>query len=779
MSFMIYDAETQNHKSYRRVANPFDSRNWVVAHGWCINTERAKGIYCPDPTTVDESGFVIPDDVTVIVGHNIKFDLLHLWKSKTLIKFIERGGKIWCTQLAEYYLEGQTEKYQMCSLDSISEKYDGTLKIDEVKALWKAGVLTADISEELLMEYLLDGDIPNTLKVFLGQLQRATKSKQIKMISTRMDSLLFTTECEYNGLHVDKELGYTQSRALQEQLGALREQLNESLPPMPKELLDNWSWSARHAMSALLYGGGIRYERWTAHLDENDNHIYTQVTEKWPIFNSTWVSPSECTTRDGKLYHVSGDGVDAVCTPQDTYKSGKKQGEAKFRNVKVNGVIKGAQQKYIHKFNQLIVPDPSWQGNEYLPDGTPVYSTGGEVLESLAALTSDPDSVPALLGKVVKLSKDLNTYYISEDGESGMLLCVDDDDIIHHSIHHCKTKTTRQSASDPNCQNLPRKDKSDVKRMFTSRFENGKTGEVDYSQLEVVIQAWLTGDASMIRDVNLGIDFHCKRLAVKLHQEYEHVLHMAKVLGDTYYVDQRTGAKSISFQMAYGAGVKAIAADLGMPTDEVQAIVDAENVLYPDVAKFYDELGRTVEQSSKADGHTRSEPHPTMAGKWRSFRVGDWSGPTGTLYRWRQWDAPDWLQKRGTLMTFSPTERKNWPVQGTGGEVMQMAQGILFRYFVEKGWWSNGKHNVLLTNTVHDCVWLDMEEQYVTEVINAVLQIMIAAPQFFEHRYKINVPVKFSAEAEVGCDMYDMNHFTASSASEYAVNINQLCTKYL
>jgi DNA polymerase I-like protein with 3'-5' exonuclease and polymerase domains len=231
--------------------------------------------------------------------------------------------------------------------------------------------------------------------------------------------------------------------------------------------------------------------------------------------------------------------------------------------------------------------------------------------------------------------------------------------------------------------------------------------------------------------------------------------------------------------MAYGAGVKAIAADLGMSVEEVQAIIDAENILYPEVAKFYEELGHIVERSSKGEGKTRSEPHPTIAGKWRGYRTGDWSGPTGTLYRWRQWDAPDWLQKRGTMMTFSPTERKNWPVQGTGGEVMQMAQGILFRYFVEKGWWSNGEHDVLLTNTVHDCVWTDMDEDYTEEVINAIIQIMVAAPQFFEHRYKIKVPVKFSAEAEVGRDMYDMKHFTPCNSPEYMVNIDQLCERYL
>ena len=63
---------------------------------------------------------------------------------------------------------------------------------------------------------------------------------------------------------------------------------------------------------------------------------------------------------------------------------------------------------------------------------------------------------------------------------------------------------------------------SNIKKCFTSRFEDeGVIMEGDWSQLEVVAQAFLSGDEQMKQDIRDGIDFHCKRLAYKLGMDYE------------------------------------------------------------------------------------------------------------------------------------------------------------------------------------------------------------------------------------------------------------------
>jgi hypothetical protein len=83
----------------------------------------------------------------------------------------------------------------------------------------------------------------------------------------------------------------------------------------------------------------------------------------------------------------------------------------------------------------------------------------------------------------------------------------------------------------------------------------------------------------------------------------------------------------------------------------------------------------------------------------RMFRSGWWKSPTGCIYSWRSWDAPAFLKKRGITDTFKPTEMKNFPTQGTGGEFVQGIAGLLWRHFLAC---DNYGGLALLCNTVHD-----------------------------------------------------------------------------
>ena len=159
--------------------------------------------------------------------------------------------------------------------------------------------------------------------------------------------------------------------------------------------------------------------------------------------------------------------------------------------------------------------------------GGPVYSTSGEVLDTI---TANAGNVPflAALGDANRLNKEIGTYYVKTDPKTGekkgMLTCVQPwDHMVHHKLNHTSTVTSRLSSSDPNLQNLTRADfdaetgkyKSEVKAMFVSRFgKDGKLGEIDYSQLEVVVMGLLSLDANLCRDLNNKVDFHCKRVAL-------------------------------------------------------------------------------------------------------------------------------------------------------------------------------------------------------------------------------------------------------------------------
>ena len=150
--------------------------------------------------------------------------------------------------------------------------------------------------------------------------------------------------------------------------------------------------------------------------------------------------------------------------------------------------------------------------------GTPVYSTGDDALDLIAKFTEAAQP----LRDMKKLIKDTTTYYLVEDDkgkQSGMLQYVEPNGIIHHQLNNCATITGRLSGSKPNLQNVPRDGTSKVKEMFVSRFgSDGRLVECDYSALEVVALASISGDKNLLQQLLDGTDMHCYRLAGVLNE---------------------------------------------------------------------------------------------------------------------------------------------------------------------------------------------------------------------------------------------------------------------
>ena len=280
MSYLIHDAETTIKQSFKRKANPFDTENYVVANGFKRGGPDITGesgvfthYYGRDTTAAHIP--ISPTD-KLLVGFNYKFDLLHHWTRPELHQFFRDGGKVWCCQYAEYLLEGQIPSAQMCSLEDLSIKYGGDVKIDEVKEMWKQGIDTPDIPEDLLIRYL-HGDIENTEIVFLAQVKRAREQGQLIDIMGRMEGLLATTEMEYNGIYVNREQAAADQSLLESELRELSHVLEAALPEMPEGFTFNWGSNVHK--SCLLFGGTVKYDKWKAHLDEQGNLQYAQMDE--------------------------------------------------------------------------------------------------------------------------------------------------------------------------------------------------------------------------------------------------------------------------------------------------------------------------------------------------------------------------------------------------------------------------------------------------------------------------------------------------------------------
>ena len=722
---LTLDWETTTKTSYKRKANPYDADNFVVIWGLKYGNDPTKVLYMQD---LPEDWL---DNVSMIVAHNAGFDLSWVWHRKDFREWLKAGGKIWCTQYAEYLLTGQISMWN--TLDQCALKYGGVLKNDEIKALWEAGVDTIDIPKDLLCDYA-ETDVENTKLILEGQIKKARELNMMATIQTHMEALLGLIEMEYNGLYVNREVADKQTKDLEKKLQNAIDQMQRYIPKnLPKEL--EWNWASKDHLSALLFGGKIKYSKRVPILDTAGNKTYTKKKEDWYLINGEPIHPDDVT--DMSLL--------------DTFKGGQKAGKIKTKKVDVQGDLKLRYEDFFFELEGVTKPDPSWETKK---EG--VYTTNEDTLTILK--TRKVDVVENLL-LWRKYDKDLGTYYKRYDPKKkvdvGMLTLVQPDEIIHHMLNNVATITGRLSSSNPNLQNIPRGDKSEVKRIFVSRWKDkGMMSEVDFSQLEVIVQGLLSGDKQLIADIREGICFHCKRAATKLGEDYDEVYRKAKVEEDPKYTAIRQESKEFSFQKAYGAGAYSISASTGIPLEDVKAYIKAEDTMYSGVVKFNEDVMSTIKK-------TRIITNNILEVKGQRFNqgVGYYTAPTGKRYVFREEETPDFMQKprdkrqKPVYTSFSPTQAKNYAVQGTAGEIVLLCIGKIFREFLKR---DNFGGKALMVNTVHDCMWLDAHNDVAEEATRLVQSVFESADKLIEERYGIDCPVIFRAESEIGRNMLEL-----------------------
>lgn len=384
------------------------------------------------------------------------------------------------------------------------------------------------------------------------------------------------------------------------------------------------------------------------------------------------------------------------------YKSGKKKGQPKTKKTKV-----------VVEVPAPIGHDPS--GIAMTPSGVP--STASADLKRLLGEAHPSEKLIEAVLERRSYSKELSTYVY------GLMECVEPhDNLVHHTINLTATATGRQSSTKPNSQNLPGKP-STAKRAFVSRWgDNGRIVEVDYKQLEVVALAYLSQDPQLISDINNGVDCHEAT--------------GWKVFGDDHVMtkDERRIVKIANFQTIYGGSPKSLAKSLGIPLKLAQAIQDGFYGRYPGVKIWQENNIETVKRS-----HFTAE---------NGDKMGWLATDTGRIYTFEQ-------QMYKGRYNFSPTQIKNYPVQGFAtGDIVNIMVGVLNRELKKQDIiWQN---HVKLINQVHDSVVLDVHTDYLDAVENLVERVMESAVDELKARFGIEFGLPLKVDVEHGKNMLDI-----------------------
>ena len=315
------------------------------------------------------------------------------------------------------------------------------------------------------------------------------------------------------------------------------------------------------------------------------------------------------------------------------------------------------------------------------------FSTDSDVLENLADTTEDP--VPAMLLKYRTMSKLLGTYVnaLPEliDPQTGR---------IHTTFLQTGTATGRLSSKNPNLQNIPIR--TDEGRRIRDAFVPGKgcvLMSADYSQIELVVLAHVSGDANLRSAFINGEDVHRETAAM-----------IFGVFPDMVTPEQRRTAKTINFGIMYGMSAFRLSNDLGISRSDAKRFIDKYFEQYSGVSSFVEK----IKAQAARDGYVK-----TQMGHIRYI--------------------PEMKSSNKPVLAAAERAAVNTVIQGTAAEIMKMAMISLSKAMEEKG----VKSRMLLQ--VHDEVIFEVPEDEVDEMKTLVRSCM-------EQAYRLSIPLRVGIE---------------------------------
>lgn len=276
-----------------------------------------------------------------------------------------------------------------------------------------------------------------------------------------------------------------------------------------------------------------------------------------------------------------------------------------------------------------------------------------------------------------ELAKLLSTYIDSIPDQ------VDEHGRLHTRFLSIGAATGRIASVDPNLQNIPIK--TELGRAIRNAFvaEKGFTfASFDYSQFELRIAAFLSGDEKLIDIFKKGIDVH----SAVSSQVFR--VPLAEVTAD-----MRRKAKVINFGILYGMGVTALRANLGGTKEEAETFLKEYFNTYPVLADFMEKV-RVI---TKEKGYTT-----TLFGRRRYF--------------------PEIKSHLPFMRASAERMAVNAPIQGTQADLLKVAMVRVFEYIKKE----KLEEKVRLMLTVHDELDFEIHDSVNEKVIVDIKKIMEA-----------------------------------------------------
>ena len=327
-----------------------------------------------------------------------------------------------------------------------------------------------------------------------------------------------------------------------------------------------------------------------------------------------------------------------------------------------------------------------WLEKEF-PDDY-IEGTDKFTMESLQLRHPDNEALTKIM-EYRKNVKILKTYVY------GLYDRKDSNNIIHCEFKLHGTETGRLSSANPNMQNIPRD--STIKKLFIAR--PGYTLiQLDYSQAELRVLAYISGDEHLIDCYVNGRDLHTEMQKKLFKDKY-----------DEHNKDQRVIAKTINFGIPYGRTAGGMASKLKIPMSEAKQYLADWFAAAPKVKEYIKECHRMATADPQ-------EIYYTVFGRARHYFI-----TAGTQHH-------------------AENQSVNFPISSTANDLTIYSLCEIGKYIEEQ------KLDAYLVNTVHDSIVIEVKPEQAKQLALKCQEIMSTIPK----KMLPGLTVPFRADAEIG-----------------------------
>jgi DNA polymerase I-like protein with 3'-5' exonuclease and polymerase domains len=447
------------------------------------------------------------DKTTLLVGHNIKFDLIWLWESG-----FKYTGRVYDTMVGEYLLNRGMKT--SLKLKDCCMRRSVTQKSDLMDGFIKNKTSFENVPIKMLEEYGRF-DIKSTRSLFDAQIKqfKNPKNKQlVKTVKMMCEFLVVLAKMENNGIFIDNQALLQVEKDFQEEHDQLRVQLDEIIYEKMGDTAINPS--SPEQLSWLIYGAKVTdKKKWAVQFNLGIDKITKKPKKRFPY--SKLELKKICQMYLCPIYKTKAEQCSSC------------SGKGYVQKIKVNGQPFKNLSKCIDCSAKgfVYVNTKERAGFGVTADSYMDAAEGGFKTDKNTLLKIGMKGNQELKDFVEKISRynALDTYL--KTFVEGIKKHKTQSNYLFPNFMQCITTTGRLSSRDPNFQNQPRGGTFPIRKVIRSRFNNGKIMEIDFAQLEFRVAVFLSKDRQGLQDIKDGVDVHqftadtigCDRQNAKAH----------------------------------------------------------------------------------------------------------------------------------------------------------------------------------------------------------------------------------------------------------------------